>query len=189
MALLSAGCTGGILKNPAVMAGQQWKVSADIVQVGPDYFISYYDARQYENLMKRICDFRSHIRDRNGTCSGQTAFSGTTSKEITLVPRESENGFVWMKVTVKNMGAAESIFDFSRLRLIFPESVSKPDIIYTHEQNTMENFSCPCSRGQEITRYLVFVSRAGTAPYRMVYDQFAQGKVSGKMAVDFTGRI
>jgi hypothetical protein len=93
-------------------------------------------------------------------------------------PQSSGKGYVWLLVTVGNIGKAKRTFDFSRVRLIGEKYVSRPVHIYSDALLYGEGYEHAIRPGGEMTRWLAFEYDVGRYPYRMAYDVISGGAVA-----------
>ena len=108
-----------------------------------------------------------------------------------------------MNVTVKNISAQIRDFDFERIRLIFPTYVANPSINLNPDssnQNTSffppppfykkegtipkQGYLSKIKPDKEFSTRLIFIYYKEIYPYRLVYDQITNDRVTDKIAID-----
>jgi hypothetical protein len=99
-------------------------------------------------------------------------------------PKSPRGGLLWVEVTAANTGAVPIEFDFQRVRLIAEEYVAGPLSVVSSNIFAKESSFFRIKPQDYVTRWLVYVYPKGKYPYRVVYDNFVNGRVTDTIKID-----
>jgi len=104
-----------------------------------------------------------------------------SAKVTTLDPT---NGFFWVKMEVKNVSGKARTFNFERVRVIADDYIAKPEYAYSESLFDRENFLFTIQPHDSVTRWLIFLHKKGSNPYRLVYDTFQNNVMNYSLGMD-----
>lgn len=103
---------------------------------------------------------------------------------VTYRPKDPRGGLLWVEVTAANTGAVPIEFDFQRVRLVADLYVSGPQFVVSSNWFAKESSFFRIKPQDYVTRWLVYIYPRGRYPYRVVYDNFVNGRVTDTIKID-----
>ena len=157
-----------LIKNEIKHTRNAWEVTIKELNAGPDTFNK---------------TFRAFLETRPVNSLADKIMAGANVYNHKINPKFSDDGYLWLLLTVKNMDKANHGFDFSRIRLVSEKYVINPEIVlYSSEFN--KKFMYTIKPDESFTITLVFEYNKGNYPHKLIYDNQIAGKIFDKISID-----
>ena len=162
-----------LINNPVTLKNETWKINIMQLDAGPDTFAKFA---------------RTYIVVKPTNTIAEKIMTAARVENPNINPQYSNNGFIWMLMTVRNLDKVERSLDFSRVRLISDNYVINPEIIdFSLFQEGLLFFKIDYIQkikpDKTFSMYLIFEYDKGHFPYKIIYDNQIAGKIYDKMEV------